>query len=368
MKALPLILCVAILSHAGDYDFDLDAIEVKPYTLSGYLKGENKLQGINEDSPLFHTKNKDSMKTYASEGDVKFAYFQDAFKLDSEVMVNYNDIDGAYSDKYTIAQLFMQYKFDQNNLIEVGKKAPNWGKGYFVNPIAFFDRKKDPNDPDASREGYVMANYRYNKSYDGNIRNVSFDLIVMKSNEHMNDEFSQEEQNHVGMKAYFLAYDTDIDLIYYRRSEQSDKVGLDFSKNIQTNIEVHGEFAKTLGEDDYAYLVGFKYLTAFDLTITTEYFYQKNQSSKSEPFYDHQYVMNKFSQKEPFNWLYGAIYYKNIYNLEDKSMQNSLGATYSFKNNMLLDISYNINDGQRGSEYGSKLVQDTLWTKLYWYF
>ena len=190
----------------------------------------------------------------------------------------------------------------------------------------------------------------------------------MKSNEHMNDEFSQEEQNHVGMKAYFLAYDTDIDIIYYRRSEQSDKIGFDFSKNIQTNIEVHGEFAKTLGEDDYAYLVGMKYLTAFDLTITTEYFYQKNQSSKSEPFYDHQYVMNKFLQKEPFNWLYGAIYYKNIYNMNDQSFQNAFGVTYSFKNNMFIDLSYMINDGQTGSEYGSKLVQDTVWTKLYWYF
>lgn len=368
MKALHVILFAAVLGNAGDYDFDLDAIEVKPYTLSGYLKGENKLQGLNEDSPLFHTKNKESMKSYGSEGDLKFAYFQDAIKLDSEVMVNYNDVDGEYSDAYTLAQLFVQYKFDQNNLIEVGKKAPKWGKGYFVNPIAFFDRKKDPNDPDASREGYVMANYRYNKSYEGDVRNVSLDLIVMQNNDHINSDFSQKDENNVGFKAYFLAYDTDIDLIYYHRSEQSDKIGLDFSKNVQANIEVHGEFAKTLGEDDYAYLVGLKYLTAFELSMTSEYFYQKKQSSRSEPFYDHQYFMNKFSQKEPFDWLYGSLYYKNIYNLEDKSMQNSFGATYSFKNNMLLDISYNLNDGQIGSEYGSKLVQDTLWTKLYWYF
>ena len=368
MKSLHVMLLASILAHAGDYDFDLSAIEVKPYTLSGYLKGENKLQGLNEDSPLFHTKNKDSMKTYASEGNLKFAYFQDAFKIDSELMVNYNDIDNTYTDKYTITQLFVQYKFDQNNLVEVGKKAPKWGKGYFVNPIAFFDRKKDPNDPEASREGFVMANYRYNKSYDGDVKNFSLDVLFMKNDNHINSDFAKDEANNVGIKAYFLYLDTDIDVIYQHRDNGNDKAGFDFATNVLSNLEVHGEFAKTMDEDDYAYLLGFKYLTEFDLTITTEYLYQKNQTSKTEPFYDHQYFMNKLSQKEPFDVLYSSLYYKNIYNLEDKSMQNSFGTTYSFKNNMFIDISYNINDGRVGSEYGSKLVQDTIWTKLYWYF
>ncbi|MDD2383585.1 MAG: hypothetical protein PHN18_05300 [Sulfurospirillaceae bacterium] len=368
MKALHVSLLITSLVYAGDYDFDLSAIEVKPYTLSGYLKGENKLQSLNDDSPLFHTKNKDSMKTYASEGNLKFAYFEDAWKIDSEMMVNYNDIDGIYSDKYTVSQLFVQYKFDPNNLIEVGKKAPKWGKGYFVNPIAFFDRKKDPNDPEASREGFVMANYRYNKSYNGDIKNFSLDVIVMQNDNHLNHDYASEEANNVGLKAYFLYLDTDIDIIYQYKDTGHDKIGFDFAKNLLTNLEIHGEFANTLGMDDYAYLVGLKYLTEFELTITSEYFYQKNIQSKTEPFYDHQYLMHKLSQKEPLDILYSSLYYKNIYNLADHSMQNALGATYSFKNNMLLDISYTINEGRKTSEYGSKLVQNTLWSKLYWYF
>ena len=121
MKSLHVIFFTALLLHAGDYDFDLSAIEVKPYTLSGYLKGEAKFQGLNEDSPLFPSKNKESMKSYASEGNLKFAYFNDTVKLDTEVMVNYNDIDNEYSDEHKFAQLFVQYKFNQNNLIEVGK-------------------------------------------------------------------------------------------------------------------------------------------------------------------------------------------------------------------------------------------------------
>ncbi len=368
MKALHVIFCTALLLDAGDYDFDMAAIEVKPYTLSGYLKGEAKFQGLNENAPLFHTKKKERMKSYASEGNLKFAYFNDSVKFDTEVMVNYNDIDGEYSDEHKFAQLFVQYKFDQNHLIEVGKKAPKWGKGYFVNPIAFFDRKKDPNEPEASREGFVMANYRFNKSYEGDVRNISFDLLFMKNDTHMNSDFSNEEANNFGLKAYMLYLDTDIDIIYFKNDANVEKVGMDISKNLLTNLEIHGEFAKTIGKDDYAYLVGIKYLTAFELTITSEYFYQKNQSARNEPFFDHQYIMNKLSQKEPLDILYSSLYYKNIYNIDDKSMQNSLGITYSFKNNMLLDISYNLNEDRKTSEYGSKLVQDTLWTKLYWYF
>ena len=47
-------------------DFDMNAIEVKPYTLSGCLRGDSKFQSINEDSPMAAFKNKDSMKSNLS--------------------------------------------------------------------------------------------------------------------------------------------------------------------------------------------------------------------------------------------------------------------------------------------------------------
>lgn len=368
MKTLHVSLLLCTCVYAGDYDFDLNAIEVKPYTLSGYLKGENKYQNLNEDSPLFHTKNKESMKTYASEGNLKFAYFENAWKIDSEFMVNYNDIDGIYSDKYTVSQLLLQYKFDDNHLLEVGKKAPKWGKGYFVNPIAFFDRKKDPNEPEASREGFIMANYRFNKSYSGDVKNFSLDVIAMKNDNHLNHDYADEKATNIGIKAYFLYLDTDIDIIYQYKDTGHDKIGFDFAKNLLSNFEVHAEVAATLHENDYAYLLGFKYLTEFELSITSEYFYQSQLQNRAEPFFDHQYLMHKLSQKEPFDILYSSLYYKNIYNLGDHSMQQGIGATYSFKNNMLLDVSFTINEGRKSAEYGSKLVQNTLWSKLYWYF
>jgi len=368
MKRFYILLFLTLGAYAGDYDFDMSAIEVKPYTLSGYFKGEHKYQVLNENSPIYPSKNKQSMQAYLGEANLKAAYFKDNWKIDSEVLANYDDKDGDVEKIYTVAQLYFQYKFDTNNLIEIGKKAPKWGKAYYINPIAFFDRKKNPDDPEASREGFVMANYRYNKSYSGDLQNITIDVLAMKKDEHINEDFSSNDGSFVGLKLYMLYLDTDIEFAYMYASDDYDKIGFDFSKNLQTNFEIHAEFAKTLGYDDYKYLMGLKYLTENELSITSEYFYQKNRSAITEPFFDTQYLINKFSQKEPFDILYSNVYYKNIYNIEDKSMQNSIGGTYSFKNNMLLDISYNNNAGVDNSEYGSKLVQDTIWTKLYWYF
>ncbi len=157
------------------------------------------------------------------------------------------------------------------------------------------------------------------------------------------------------------------DLVYIKSDELNDKFGIDFSKNIQTNFEVHAEFAKELGGYT-SYLLGLKYLTANDLTITSEYFFQSETLDKNKAFWDKKYFINKFSQKEPFSIVYSSVYFKNMLNLSDHSYQNSLGTTYSFRNGFDLDISYNYNKGDTSSEFGSKLVDSTLWTKLTWYF
>lgn len=367
MKKILSLLCLPLLLLGGDYDFDMQGIEVKPYTFAGYLRGDFRYITLNDESPKYPTKNKESMQSYNGEADVKFAYFEDNYKINSEVFANYTDVDGNVTKSADFMQLYGEYKFNVNHLVEIGKKAPKWGKGYFVNPIAFFDRKKNPDDPEASREGFIFANYRFNKSYDSDVKNITFDLLVLNNEDALNKKFMMEQGTHVGMKLYMLYLDTDIEFLYLYSSSDEDRVGFDFSKNIETNFEIHGEFSSALS-GDVKYLLGFKYLSATDLTLTSEYFYQQNQSELSEPFFDKQYFINKLSQKEPLDILYSALYYKNIYNFEDASMQNSVGAIYSFKNDMVLDCSLYHNSGEVKSEFGSKLAQSTFWTRLTWYF
>jgi len=205
------------------------------------------------------------------ESELNFKYFKDDFKFTSQFFSNYQNIDGADNDTYSINQLFLDYKITDNHLLSVGKKAPKLGKGYFANPVAFIDRKKDPNYPEHAKEGYSFLNYTYNKSYDGDLKNLAFDIIYMPTTEDLNSDFHGENSNNVILKSYLLYKDIDIDFIYLYSDEQNDKIGLDFSTNVETNFEIHAEVAKEMGED-YSYLLGLRYLTENELTMIMEYF------------------------------------------------------------------------------------------------
>lgn len=367
LKIASLSFLFISISNANDYDFDLEEIEVKSYEYSAYLKAQSKYQNLNKDSKQFFSKNKNHMDSYFLEANLKYKYFKDDFTLETDFMSKYSKIDGLSDDIYTTNELFLNYKFNENSSFEIGKKSLKWGKGYFFNPVAFLDRKKDPTNPENSREGYTFLNYMYNKSYQGDLKNFSLNLLYLKTLEDFNSDYFTKESNNLALKAYFLYFDTDIDFIYVKSDSLKDKIGFSFSKNLETNFEVHGEFAKEI--DGYSsFLLGLKYLTSNDLTITSEYFYQSESLDKNTAFWDKEYLINKFSQKEPFSIVYSSVYFKNMLNLRDKSYQNSFGAIYSFRNGIDLDISYNYNNGNKNSEFGSKLVDSTIWTKLTWYF
>ena len=53
-------------------------------------------------------------------------------------------------------------------------------------------------------------------------------------------------------------------------------------------------------------------------------------------------------------------------NMQDLSQQNKLGVSYSFKNNMDIDLSYNTNSGNKLSEFGKKQITDFLWLQVSW--
>jgi hypothetical protein len=169
------------------------------------------------------------------------------------------------------------------------------------------------------------------------------------------------------LKTYFLYKDTDIDFVYLYNDKLSNKLGVDFSTNLQTNFEIHGEYTKS-DNGLYSYLLGLKYLTDFELTIISEYFYQNKELQKNQSFWDNRYMINKITQKEPFDILYFSLYYKNSYNLDDNSQQNNLGIIYTKIKNLTIDFSVGKNSGKNNSEFGSKLVNTFSWLQLKYNF
>ena len=55
--------------------------------------------------------------------------------------------------------------------------------------------------------------------------------------------FGNNYKLNIAGRFYFLLYDTDIDLMFMTGGSRTDRYGVDFSRNITTNFEVHGEFA-----------------------------------------------------------------------------------------------------------------------------
>ena len=353
------IILLALTLLSDEYDFDMESIDQKPYEYSGYLRAEEKLQQLNNES-------EDSQNYLHLEGLFDLSYTYESLKFKTSLMATHDYIKEQMSESYYQANdLYLEYKLNTNHTLLIGKESLQWGKGYFYNPIAFFDRVKDPSQPTQVREGFVILKYNYNKSFSNDLKNLSFDFVYLPSSEDINCDYYEQttnsnDSNNIAMRLYLLLYDTDIDIIYNYSDELGDKIGLDFSKNIETNFEIHGEYAKII-DSSYSYLLGFRYLTESDLTIISEYLYS---SESSLPFIAKDYLITLITQKEPLEWLYSSIYYKNMINLEDDSQQNKIGVAYSFKTNTSVDLSYNINSGSSSSEFGKKQVQDFLWFRI----
>lgn len=372
-----LLLFFAMVPQADDYSFDMESIETKSYEYSGYLRTEYKYQNLNENAPLYNLlgRNDKTQHTSLNEGLFRFNYYKDDFKLVSSLSARYVNIDGTDESQFTAYQLYGHYTFNIHQAIDVGKKTLKWGKGYFFNPAAFLDRPKDPTQPENAYEGYVMANYSYNKSFLGDLQNLKLDLIYMPTTKDMNDDFYNDTSANLAVKLYLLYLDTDIDLIYLHSDAQKDKWGFTFSRNILPHFEIHGEYAKEM-RGYHSYLLGLKYVTEDDIVILSEYYYDSDgltrdeirSSTKLLPFRGKSYFVNKFSKKEPFGIVYSSLYFKDMLNTEDKSHLDTLGFIYTFKNNIEMDLSYNLNTGSNESDFGKKTVSDFAWLKATWYF
>ena len=374
---LAILLLWTVGTNADDYDFDMESIETKSFEYSGYLRTEYKYQNLNQDSPLYTLLNRNdgSQNTFLNEALFRFTHYKDDFKLIGALSARYANVDGTDESLFTAYQLYAHNTLSINHSIDVGKKTLKWGKGYFFNPAAFLDRPKDPTQPENAYEGYVMANYAYNKSFDGDLKNLKLDLIYMPTTSHINSDFYDGRSSSLAMKLYLLYHDTDIEFIYLYNDAQKDKIGFTFSKNLATYFEVHGEYANEI-DGYHSYLLGLKYVTQSDITITSEYYYNSEGLSKEEiastvkmePFGAKSYLINKFSKKEPFGIVYASVYFKDMLNLEDNSHLDTLGFIYTFKNNLEIDFSYNLNTGDQESEFGKKMVNDFAWLKATWYF
>ena len=109
------------------------------------------------------------------------------------------------------------------------------------------------------------------------MKTVAFTPVILPVYEHVNDDFGQKNRINFAAKLYVLLYDTDIDLMAFTGGSRTARYGVDFAKNLQTNLEIHGEWAYLTNvetrfvdeqgqlfsrtADVMSYLLGLRYLT-----------------------------------------------------------------------------------------------------------
>ncbi len=412
--ALLLLLLLGPVSarSAEEYSFDLSEIEKSPVHFGGYGEFSPEISAADQDAALYRLKyydhdQGDFADAYAFKLQLEGGYEQGIARLFSRVNINGGYASDEWADEASLYEGYLSLKPSSSLVLDAGKKTLRWGKGYAWNPVAFLDRPKNPDDPDLSLEGFVVASADYTRSFSGPLQTLSFTPVVIPVYDSVNEDFGRADHFNVAGKVYLLFYDTDIDFMALTGASRPGRYGADFSRNITSSFEVHGEAAwvdgyqkkvvDSLGQvsvteyDTFSYLLGLRYLTENDITGIIEFYhddtgYEVEEMEDYFSFIDHayetylatgsdmllakataasesgvaranpmrDYLYARISGKEPFDLLYFTPAITAIVNLQDGSCSLSPEVVYTGMTNTELRLKASIIQGEEGSEYGEK--------------
>ncbi len=412
---------------AGEsYSFDLAETEKKPYSTAGYVEFKPILFGLDRDAAFYKLRFYDdpqgrTLSEVNGRMQLEGSYQKDIFRIYAKTNTDLKSSYSGESERTTFYELYGSVKPSSDLKFDLGKKTMKWGKGYAWNPVAFVDRPKDPDDPELAMEGYILATADYIKSMDGPLKTFSFTPVLFPVYDHINDSFGNKNKLNFAGRFYFLLYDTDIDLLFMTGESLSDRFGADFSRNITTNFEIHGEFAyirsfrknifdasgnmTSMESDARSYLIGIRHLTAFDLTTIIEYYHNGTGFSADEMkgFYSFvnrgydifnttgnnavlanaqkmansgygrsnamdDYLYLRFSQKEPFDILYFTPSLTWMMNMEDESWSLTPELLYTGITNLELRLRSGFISGAGNSEFGEKQNDYRVEFRMGYYF
>jgi hypothetical protein len=432
MKTLARLLCFLIILQPltifaeENYTFELSEIEKKPYSLGGYIEFQPVLFGLDKDASLyklkFYNKNEgETVEEYSSTLQLDGSYEKGIARLYAKLNLTAEESFQGWSDEAKFYEGYLSLKPLSFFNLDFGKKTMNWGKGYAWNPVAFVDRIRDPDDPQLAREGFIVASADYTKSFQGKLKTLSLSSLLVPVYEDVNDDFGKTRHLNFAGKLYLLLYDTDIDFMFLAGESKPNRYGMDFSRNLKTNFEVHGEFAliedfekKSTNQNGFvskreydaaSFLLGLRYLTKNDTTYIFEYYrngtgfipsemrdyfsfvntgydtYLSNGNDSAlkkasniaggsyngkNPMRDYFYL--RISQKEPFDILYFTPAVTWIYNANDRSFSLSPELLYTGITNFELRAKAGVLIGERDSEYGEKQNDYRIELRLRYYF
>lgn len=393
-----------------EFEFDVDKFTRKAFSLNGYLEFRPSLSWLRQFSSFYTLRyyNRDKRET-RGEGYIALladlAYRKGIFEILMEPYLDYMVSPFESEAGANLFQGYLSLKPSPSLTVYAGKRTLRWGKGYAWSPTALVERQKNPNEPDLARKGYWMIAADYTKSFQGALKTLSFTPIIIPVSRSVNNTFSRKEGLNFAGKIYLLFLDTDIDFVVLAGKSQSTRFGLDFSRNLRSNWEVHGEIAalrdlerSSVQEDGRIqkeifdatrYLLGMRYLTEAETTYILEYYHNGGGYGflEMEDFYSlvgrsyerylvfgedaqireaaglesyggftpmRDYLFLRIMQKDPFGILYLNPAATAIVNLTDGSASWAPELTYKGFTNFELRLKAVILTGKSREEFGEK--------------
>lgn len=430
LAALVVLATAPMPAGAAEETFDLSEIEPRPVEWSGYVEAKAERLDLRAGAALFPLsfpgeRLRDRLERGSATAELAAVTTGQPFKAYGRVSLASQHDAYASDDTATVLEGGLRLRAGDGGQLDLGKQVLRWGKGYAWNPLAFFERPKDPNDPLASREGLVMASFDGARSLEGTLSTVGLTVVAMPVTPDVNHTFADvygtlREGHHVdaGAKLYLLWADTDIDVAWAAAGSRPQRFGLDFSRNLGTAVEVHGEWARTLGavhalrEADGsvrlderradAAMLGLRLITEREVTVIAEWLWQGGGYSRDElgAFHDllasaftpgadpalrtqasalaragmarpqpgQHYAYLRASAKDPFDWLYFTPALTLIGNLDDHSLQVTVEAAYTGWQNLELRARAQWLLGAEGSEFGERPAQRRVELAARFYF
>lgn len=399
--------------------FDVSAYEKKAVELTGFIELRPEQQSLRRDSTGYQllypgeTRSTADRLGVAAELSGIFRHKSLSFNFTGHAS-SMNEPRGSSSDS-RMYESYVSWQADPTSVAELGKRALHWGKGYAFSPVAFLERPKDPSDPELAREGFVMATGSLVRSFEGPLQTLTLTTALVPTTSDLNPDFGAPGSINPAFKLYGLIFDTDVDLIYAAPGSRGPRLGFDFSRNLGSNLEIHGEWARSSDANrslltpanglaiqtrSYdSYLLGLRYLTERDTTIIFEYYSNGNGYSTQEmsQFYDlvrasatnaaltqaasraasqgynqpnvmQNYVYLKVSQKEPFDILDFTPSVTLIANTDDHSFSMIPELLYTGIKNLELRLRLALNSGNTSTDYGEKPVQSRVELRARYFF
>lgn len=419
------LLPAATASAQEPYSFDVEQFEKKAFEWNGYAELRAERFWFDQNAALY-----------------QLSFFDEEQRASLDRLTGAAELTGIYRRGSATAQATVHGEAARDELqstrtgrvyeaffalepaigtsFGLGKRTLRWGKGYAFNPVGFVERAKDPNEPELSREGFVMLGASFTRSFAGPLKTVTFQPLLVPTADDLNEDFGAGRHANPAARLALLAYDTDIDLQLLGEGARSARFGVDFSRNVTTNFEVHGEWAYfsevakpvldaagNQTRDSAAarsYLLGLRYLSESDITTILEYYYngtgyskgqmrdyfsfvhsaydqflatgdstllaraQAVQSSYVRPNPMRRYLYLRSSWKEPFDILYFTPALTAIANLDDRSYQVTPELAYAGVTNLELRLRLLLLRGDRLTDFGEKPNDERLELRLRYYF